>query len=271
MLRPRLLVVLTLHLALEGTRYSFAESPLEMSTLTHPQLSTIQAQNSQLREEHVALRKAHATLREAHEALHQDFVALRESVRALETWAHGSSDRRRTQRTGDGTADGPREVRIYSRTLSRTAAAGRGRRRTQAVATCDVELRTTGVTAACCGESGEFCAEGAPTSCNIECANVLLPFWEDCRDFLDKSTRHTIDAVVRECQEAWSRAKMRAWRCSSCSPVTMARDTTAFLHATSSCMGICYSQILTEKTANTPASSTTLSSRGWVPHLTVGI
>jgi len=153
-------------------------------------------------------------------AVEAENVALRERVAQLE--ATGSSDvginstaPRRLQRTGN--AGGAREVRIYTRELSRQAGGGRtgttaggGHRRAQAGGTCDVDARTAAVSAECCDEPGESCTNGAPASCNADCASELLPMWADCEDMLDKHVRAAFHAVVRECQEAVVEREMAA-------------------------------------------------------------
>lgn len=143
--------------------------------------------------------------------LEADNAALTTEVTALrgEVVRLGASDaegegRRRTQRTG-GAADGARTVAIYTRQLTRSAGTpGRGRRRRaqQALGTCDMAPRADVVRTACCSRSGDDCSSGAPATCGAECASVVLPFWADCADNLDKVTRGLYHAVLQECQEA---------------------------------------------------------------------
>ena len=57
-----------------------------------------------------------------------------------------------------------------------------GHRRAQAAACSesDIAARSQAITAACCTEAGEDCNGGLPRNCNADCADTLLPFWEDC-------------------------------------------------------------------------------------------
>ena len=137
-------------------------------------------------------------------AVEKENVELRERVRLLET------GRRKLQRTAAGGSQ-PREVHIYTRELVRGGAGapagpGRGHRRAQA-ATCDLDVRLVEVAAECCDQPGESCANGAPETCNADCARVVLPFWEDCADSLDKPTRSSVHHVLQECQEALVRGE----------------------------------------------------------------
>lgn len=43
-----------------------------------------------------------------------------------------------------------------------------------------LSLRLKAVNAKCCSGAAGECSEGAPTTCNVECAAVFLPFWHDC-------------------------------------------------------------------------------------------
>ena len=53
--------------------------------------------------------------------------------------------------------------------------------------------------AACCSNPGE-CVDGVPTSCNRQCAAVLLPYVEDCGFKLDPSTDVLFEAVIAACE-----------------------------------------------------------------------
>jgi hypothetical protein len=136
-------------------------------------------------------------------ALTAEVTALRGEVAHLSA---SDAARRRTQRTG-GTADDARTVAIYTRQLTRSAdtTPGRGRRRRraqQALGTCDLAPRADDVRIVCCTRPGDDCSRGAPATCGPECASVVLPFWEDCADNLDKANRALYHAVLQECQEA---------------------------------------------------------------------
>jgi hypothetical protein len=130
-------------------------------------------------------------------AVERENAELRERVHLLEA----ETARRKLQRTGAGSSQ-PREVHIYTRELARTPGGRGGHRRTQAAGPCDLEARLVEVAAECCDEPGESCANGAPETCDADCASVMLPFWEDCADSLDKHTRSSVHSVLRECQEA---------------------------------------------------------------------
>jgi hypothetical protein len=89
---------------------------------------------------------------------------------------------------------------------------GGGHRRAQGSAlACDLEARTAAVNAACCdgpaadcaGGGPQSCDTGGPQSCDTGCAQVLLPFWEDCATALRGSTAvdEVLQAAARLCQE----------------------------------------------------------------------
>jgi hypothetical protein len=46
--------------------------------------------------------------------------------------------------------------------------------------------RSDAVNAECCDESTEDCSSGQPVGCNVGCARVLLPYYDDCRPLLAK-------------------------------------------------------------------------------------
>ena len=51
----------------------------------------------------------------------------------------------------------------------------------------------------CCDEPTEDCSNGYPASCNADCAGVLLPFFDDCREALilrGKTYRSMRDALL---------------------------------------------------------------------------
>eukprot|EP01045_Picozoa_sp_COSAG04_P012454 COSAG04_NODE_839_length_9957_cov_18.873504_6_plen_418_part_00 len=77
-----------------------------------------------------------------------------------------------------------------------------GHRRTQAAASCkqrDIATRSQAITTACCTEEGEDCSGGLPSNCNADCANELLPFWEDCEAHLG-AERAEFEAAVELCR-----------------------------------------------------------------------
>eukprot|EP01046_Picozoa_sp_COSAG06_P050265 COSAG06_NODE_7921_length_2333_cov_2.379141_2_plen_252_part_00 len=128
---------------------------------------------------------------------------------------HGGGIGRRLQRTGTDVAAQARAVHIYTRTLQRSDT-GQGRRQAQselsercftagAPGVIDVEGRTAEVNAACCSSPDDDCSSGMPAACSAGCAEVLLPFWQDCSDHLrinGKAAFTQIHRVVQECQEA---------------------------------------------------------------------
>ena len=44
----------------------------------------------------------------------------------------------------------------------------------------DLQARTQALNEECCNEPGEDCSSGRPATCNLGCAHVLLPFFDDC-------------------------------------------------------------------------------------------
>ena len=48
----------------------------------------------------------------------------------------------------------------------------------------DVDRRSEALNGVCCNDSTEDCSSGAPSTCDDECAGVLLPFWSDCAETL---------------------------------------------------------------------------------------
>ena len=62
--------------------------------------------------------------------------------------------------------------------------------------------RNAEVHAACCApDRGADCSQGVPSTCDATCAEVLLPYWDDCEAALG-ATASAFENVVRECQEA---------------------------------------------------------------------
>ena len=65
--------------------------------------------------------------------------------------------------------------------------------------TCsDLESHSAEVTQVCCDEPEEDCTSGYPHSCNAGCVVTFLPFWEECRTALGKSSQH-FEPVVALC------------------------------------------------------------------------
>ena len=61
--------------------------------------------------------------------------------------------------------------------------------------------RSQAVTDACCGQAAGPCESGMPTSCDQECAAVLLPMQTDCSGFIVMmGLQDVIDTAVSHCQ-----------------------------------------------------------------------
>jgi hypothetical protein len=72
-----------------------------------------------------------------------------------------------------------------------------------ATSSCDLASRTQAVNDECCDEPSEDCSSGRPATCNVGCANVVLPFFEDCSGDLGSSASD-FDGVVALCHMALS-------------------------------------------------------------------
>eukprot|EP01050_Picozoa_sp_SAG11_P013198 SAG11_NODE_1527_length_4740_cov_20.044172_2_plen_232_part_00 len=66
---------------------------------------------------------------------------------------------------------------------------------------CDLTTQTEAVNAECCNEPTEDCSSGRPTSCNVGCAGVLLPFFNTCSEALGNAATDFND-VVSLCRAA---------------------------------------------------------------------
>eukprot|EP01047_Picozoa_sp_COSAG01_P055411 COSAG01_NODE_6167_length_3814_cov_24.241992_2_plen_559_part_00 len=53
-------------------------------------------------------------------------------------------------------------------------------RRTQKGVCGQISMRAAAIQAECCDEPSEDCGGGVPHTCNTDCADIFLPFWEDC-------------------------------------------------------------------------------------------
>ena len=68
--------------------------------------------------------------------------------------------------------------------------------------TCDdLTRRSAAVNEECCDEPTEDCSLGTPSTCNLGCANVLLPFFADCGSSLGDAFQQFVE-VVAMCQAA---------------------------------------------------------------------
>jgi len=68
--------------------------------------------------------------------------------------------------------------------------------------TSNLQERATEINNVCCNEPGN-CVNGKPLTCNASCANVFLPFWNDCKDTLGTAANSFQD-VVTLCQNTES-------------------------------------------------------------------
>ena len=64
----------------------------------------------------------------------------------------------------------------------------------------DLEGRTTALNDECCNEKTEDCSSGRPATCNLGCAHVLLPFFDDCSGVLGAAGAAQFDGVVKLCR-----------------------------------------------------------------------
>lgn len=67
--------------------------------------------------------------------------------------------------------------------------------------TCDLDSRTRALNDKCCGESARYCTLGRPNQCDMDCATVVLPFFEDCSATLGTHTSD-FDDIVSLCRAA---------------------------------------------------------------------
>ena len=65
----------------------------------------------------------------------------------------------------------------------------------------NLEQRTEAVNGECCDEPTEDCSSGRPATCNLGCARVLLPYFDDCSAALGKAARQ-FENVVALCNNA---------------------------------------------------------------------
>jgi hypothetical protein len=69
-------------------------------------------------------------------------------------------------------------------------------------ACADFEDRTNALNNECCDEVTEDCSSGRPAVCNVGCAHVLLPYFDDCRDALGADVAAAFADVVALCHAA---------------------------------------------------------------------
>ena len=68
-------------------------------------------------------------------------------------------------------------------------------------ACADFDDRTAAVNDECC-EKSEDCSSGRPATCNLGCAHVLLPYFDDCAGVLGADNLAPFTDVVALCQAA---------------------------------------------------------------------
>ena len=66
----------------------------------------------------------------------------------------------------------------------------------------DFDDRTAAVNDECCDEKSEDCSSGRPATCNLGCAHVLLPYFDDCAGVLGADGLAPFTDVVALCQAA---------------------------------------------------------------------
>ena len=96
-------------------------------------------------------------------------------------------------------------------------------------ACADLQDRTAAVNDECCNEKTEDCSSGRPATCNLGCAHVLLPFFDDCSGALGAAGAAQFDGVVALCHAAEA-APPVSFNTSSCSIIVRA-VASASLHA----------------------------------------
>jgi hypothetical protein len=84
--------------------------------------------------------------------------------------------------------------RAEQRLIDRLPGAGRGE--PHGIGTCDLAARSQALNEECCDEPSEDCSSGRPANCNVGCAMVVLPFFDDCSGALGSSASGFDDVVV---------------------------------------------------------------------------
>jgi hypothetical protein len=78
---------------------------------------------------------------------------------------------------------------------------GAGRTEPHGIGSCNLAARAQAVNYECCDEPSEDCSSGRPATCNVGCAAVVLPFFDDCSAALGTDASY-FDAVVALCHAA---------------------------------------------------------------------
>ena len=60
--------------------------------------------------------------------------------------------------------------------------------------------RTRALNDECCDEASEDCSSGRPATCNLGCARVLLPYFDECAAQLGEDGARPFNDVVVKCQ-----------------------------------------------------------------------
>ena len=94
-------------------------------------------------------------------------------------------------------------LEVADQAQNRVLALGSGR--------CDISMRTQAVNTECCDEADEDCSTGRPSTCNIGCADELIPFFHDCDMSLGKHASD-YDDVVALCQATLDGRRSRLQR-----------------------------------------------------------
>jgi hypothetical protein len=71
---------------------------------------------------------------------------------------------------------------------------------------CNLAARVDAVNAECCDELNEDCSLGIPSSCNLGCATLALPFFADCGDDLSEHV-HEYDSFISDCETSLTSIK----------------------------------------------------------------
>ena len=63
-----------------------------------------------------------------------------------------------------------------------------------------VQSRADAVTQACCSKPTEDCSSGLPATCDADCAAVLVPYYQDCQEILQRLLMgNTIQTAIQRC------------------------------------------------------------------------
>ena len=106
-------------------------------------------------------------------------------IDGIKNGSQGGSNagQRRLQANRDALVVRQFQVDVQPTQMAIAPAGGKNGHRRGQTASCsqsDIAARSQAITAACCGEAGEDCRGGLPQTCDADCANELVPFWQDC-------------------------------------------------------------------------------------------